>query len=172
MSQPTTLAWLAEHELRLGWRDWVALMTAGRGKRARTVAVALIVIAVLMHLLAYSMIARHLARGVDPDKATLLVVTGTLILSWSLVLSQAMESVTRAFYARADLDLILTSPLSPRKIFAVRIGRIAVSVAARRDCAGCAVHRCRGGNRRAALARRATARSPPWAWLRPQWRSP
>ena len=41
-----------------------------------------------------------------------------------------MESVTRAFYARADLDLILTSPVSPRKIFAVRIGRIAVSVAA------------------------------------------
>ena len=36
-------------------------------------------------------------------------------LSLALMISQAMESVTRAFYARSDLDLILTSPVSPRK---------------------------------------------------------
>ena len=47
------------------------------------------------------------------------------MLSWSLLLSQAMESVTRAFYSRSDLDLILTSPASARKVFAVRMGRIA-----------------------------------------------
>jgi ABC-2 type transport system permease protein len=40
-----------------------------------------------------------------------------------------MELVTRIFYSRSDLDLILTSPVSPRKIFSVRIGRIAVEVA-------------------------------------------
>ena len=45
-----------------------------------------------------------------------------LVLSWSLMLSQAMESVTRAFYARSDLDLILSSPVSARRVFAVRIG--------------------------------------------------
>ena len=61
------------------------------------------------------------------DTATLVGVTGTLLLSWSLLLSQAMESVTRAFYARSDLDLILTSPVSARKVFAVRIARIAVA---------------------------------------------
>jgi ABC-2 type transport system permease protein len=52
-----------------------------------------------------------------------------MLLSFSLLLSQAMESVTRVFYSRSDLDLILTSPISPRKIFSVRIGRIAVEVA-------------------------------------------
>jgi ABC-2 type transport system permease protein len=36
---------------------------------------------------------------------------------------------SRLFYSRSDLDLILTSPISPRKIFSVRIGRIAVEVA-------------------------------------------
>ncbi len=41
-----------------------------------------------------------------------------------------MESVTRAFYTRHDLDLILTSPVPPQKIFAVRIARIAAGVAA------------------------------------------
>src|SRR6185437_15607294 len=69
------------------------------------------------------------STGIMPDKATLVMVSGTLLLSWSLLLSQAMESVTRAFYARSDLDLILTSPVSPRKVFSVRIARIAVSVA-------------------------------------------
>ena len=51
-------------------------------------------------------------------------------LSWSLLLSQAMESVTRAFYSRSDLDLILTSPASARKVFAVRMGRIATAAVA------------------------------------------
>jgi len=35
--------------------------------------------------------------------------------------------VTRAFYSRSDLDLILTSPASARKVFAVRMGRIAAA---------------------------------------------
>ena len=61
------------------------------------------------------------------DTATLVGITGTLVLSWSLLLSQAMESVTRAFYARSDLDLILTSPVSARKVFAVRMSRIAAA---------------------------------------------
>jgi hypothetical protein len=57
-------------------------------------------------------------------------ITGTLFLSWSLLLSQAMESVTRAVYSRSDLDLILTSPASARKVFAVRMGRIAMAAVA------------------------------------------
>ena len=44
------------------------------------------------------------------------------------MMSQAMESVTRAFYARSDLDLILSSPAAARKIFAVRIAAMALSV--------------------------------------------
>jgi ABC-2 type transport system permease protein len=105
------------------------MMTAGRRSRARTVAIALVVFAVFMHFMAWSMVARFAGAGLMPDKATLVIVSGTLLLSWSLLLSQAMESVTRAFYARSDLDLILTSPVSPRKVFSVRIARIAASVA-------------------------------------------
>jgi ABC-2 type transport system permease protein len=44
-----------------------------------------------------------------------------------LTLSQAMELVTRAFYARQDLDLLLSSPSSARKVFAIRITAIALS---------------------------------------------
>jgi ABC-2 type transport system permease protein len=36
--------------------------------------------------------------------------------------------VTRAFYARSDLDLILSSPAAARKVFAVRIATMALSI--------------------------------------------
>ncbi len=126
MSQPATLTWLASHELRLSWRDWLSLMTAGRRHRLRTVTIALIVFAGFVHLLAWSMVGPY--ANAAPDKATLVVVSGCILLSWSLLLSQAMESVTRAFYTRSDLDLILASPVSPRKVFSIRIARIAGSV--------------------------------------------
>jgi ABC-2 type transport system permease protein len=125
VSRPDTLAWFAGHELRLGWRDWVSLMTAGWRSRARNVAIALIAFAAFMHVFAYWIVARYADANVASDTATLVGVTGTLILSWSLLLSQAMESVTRAFYSGSDLDLILTSPVSARKVFAVRMSRIA-----------------------------------------------
>jgi ABC-2 type transport system permease protein len=127
VSQTATLRWFAGHELRLAWRDWLSMMTAGKRGRERTLAIALTVFAVFMHLIAYVIVARYAAVGVDPDKATLIAVTGSVVLSFSLMLSQGMESVTRAFYARSDLDLILSSPVAARRVFAVRIAALAGS---------------------------------------------
>ena len=105
------------------------MMTAGRRNRARNLVIALIIVAGFMHLLAYSLVGRYAGARIGPDKATLIVVTGVMLLSLSLLLSQAIELVTRVFYSRSDLDLILTSPVSPQKLFSVRIGRIAAEVA-------------------------------------------
>ena len=130
MIQPASLTWLAGHELRLGWRDWVSLMTAGGRTRGRTAFVALIFVGIFMHVFAYWTVATYADAGLGSDTAALVGITGTLFLSWSLLLSQAMEFVTRAFYSRSDLDLILTSPASARKVFAVRMGRIATAAVA------------------------------------------
>jgi ABC-2 type transport system permease protein len=128
VSAPGTLAWLARHEWRLAWRDWLAMISAGRRRRLRTVAIALAAFAAAMHLLAYAMVGRFAEIGADADRMTLVVITTSLMLSWSLMLSQAMESVTRAFYARSDLDLILTAPVAARKVFSVRIAAMALSI--------------------------------------------
>jgi ABC-2 type transport system permease protein len=127
---PGTMAWFARHELRLAWRDWLAMMTAGGRTRVRTLAIVLVALALVMHVVAFSMVARFAAVGLDPDKTTLVVVTGSALLSWSLMLSQGMESVTRAFYTRSDLDLLLSSPAVAARAFSVRIAAIAVSVTA------------------------------------------
>jgi len=129
VSSAGSLAWFAQHECRLAWRDWLSMMTAGRRRRGRTVAIALALFGAFMHLIALGMVGRYAQVGV-PDKLTLVVVTGSALLSWSLMLSQAMESVTRAFYARADLDLILSSPVAARRVFSVRIAAMAFSTIA------------------------------------------
>src|SRR6202007_3255269 len=98
--------------------------------RARAVVIALTIFAAIMHLIAFSIVARF--AGIDPnaDRGTLVVITGCALLAWSLMMSQAMESVTRAFYARSDLDLILSSPVMARRVFTVRIAIVALSLAA------------------------------------------
>ena len=82
------------------------------------------------HYVAYLIIAPFAAAKPGPDKLTLVTLSGAVFLSCSLMLSQSMESVTRAFYARADLDLILSSPASARRLFAVRMLAIAFATAA------------------------------------------
>src|ERR1700687_3334235 len=130
MTSTAALTWFARHELRLAWREWRAMMTAG-GRRKRTRAVVgLIVFAAIMHLPAWAVIGRYAELRAPLDKSSLIVLTATVFLAWALMLSQAIESVTRVFYARADLDLIMSSPVALANIFSVRIAAIALSVTA------------------------------------------
>ena len=98
MSQPASLTFLARHEFRLAWRDWWSMLTAGKPHRIRIVALALVAFALFMHLVAFSIVARFAEIEPDADRGTLVVITGCAVLAWSLMMSQAMESVTRAFY--------------------------------------------------------------------------
>lgn len=123
---PASFTWFARHELGLFWRDWIGMMTAGRRTRGIVLAIVLVVAVVVLHLMANALVGPWVAAGIGPDKPTLVLLTGGGLLFWSVMLSQALESVTRAYYARADLDLILSSPASSRRLFAVRTGAVAV----------------------------------------------
>src|SRR6202050_4385357 len=130
MSSTGQLTWFARHELRLAWREWLAMMTAGRRGRKRAAIIGLIVFAVIMHLPAYAVVGRFADLQAPLDKSSLIVITSTILLAWTLMLSQAIESVTRVFYARADLDLIMSSPVALANVFSVRIAAIALTVTA------------------------------------------
>ena len=129
MSSAAALGWFARHEIRLAWREWLAMMTGGRRKRTRAV-IGLIVFAAVMHLPAYVVIGRFSDLRAPLDKSSLIVMTATILLAWALMLSQAIESATRVFYARADLDLIMSSPARLENVFSIRIAAIALSVIA------------------------------------------
>jgi ABC-2 type transport system permease protein len=130
MSSTAALTWFARHELRLAWREWLAMMTGGRRGRKRTAVIGLIVFAAILHLPAYAVVGRFADLKAPLDKSSLIVITATIFLAWALMLSQAIESVTRVFYARADLDLIMSSPVTLTNVFSVRIAAIALSVTA------------------------------------------
>lgn len=124
---PASLTWFARHELNLAWREWIAMMTGGRRARGIGLAIFIGVVVVLLHLMAYGLVAPWVAQGIVPDKPTLVLLSGSGLLFWTVMLSQALESVTRVYYARSDLDLILSSPASSQRLFAVRTASVALS---------------------------------------------
>jgi ABC-2 type transport system permease protein len=128
MNGPGMIGWFAQQEARLAWRDWLSLMSGGGRRRTRTVAIGFTVFAVIMHGLAWLMLFSSASRAGSADDQVLSTLTGTLLLAWSLMVSQAMETVTKAFFARGDLELILTSPASASRLFAVRLAAMAATV--------------------------------------------
>jgi ABC-2 type transport system permease protein len=128
MIRPGTLGWFARHEMQLAWRDWAWLLSGGHSRHWGFGALGLVVVVVFMHALAGIIVQPAPGLAGAPDQRTLAIIGGTLALYGSLMLSQAIESVTRAFYARGDLDLILSSPAPASRLFAVRIGAMTASI--------------------------------------------
>lgn len=124
---PNTIGWFLYHEIRLSWRDLYAMLSGNRPNKGRNIAIAISVAVFLLHLLAYSALSPILAEGIKLDLQTYVMISGFLLLPVSLMASQAMESITRAFYTRSDLELILSAPAPVHKIFALRISAIAFS---------------------------------------------
>ena len=116
-----TLAQLARHEARLGWRDIVWMFTGGKRRRGIRMLVGFALFVLFLHWLSYTILTHGMAIHAATDLQTLVVVTASIVLSWMLMISQAMESITRGFYTRGDLDLILSSPIAPSKLFALRV---------------------------------------------------
>jgi ABC-2 type transport system permease protein len=129
MNSVTTLSWFARHELRLAWREWLAMIAGRRGRR-RAAIIGIVIFAALLHLPAWAVIGRYAELRTPLDATSRIVISATILLAWALILSQAIESVTRVFYARADLDLIMSSPARLIELFSVRIAAIALSVTA------------------------------------------
>jgi len=125
MTAGAELSWLLRHELRLAWRDWLAMITGGRPARLPLVAAGLLGFGLLMHLPAYAVVGRFAAIEGPTDPVVLMVTGASLALAFALILSQAMESVTRVFYARSDLDLLMSSPLQLATLFSIRMAAIA-----------------------------------------------
>lgn len=122
---PESLPWFARFEARLAWRDTLSMMKAGRLSPQRKLALGLVTLLIGLHGVA--ILVLPLVGDIRPDLPTFVVITTALGLAGSAMLAQAMETVTRTFYLRSDLELILSAPLRPGKLFAVRIFGLALS---------------------------------------------
>lgn len=131
MNRPVSVFWLAGHEMRLAWRDFHAMMSYNNRRKPIKLIIALGLIFIALHFLAYLVLADAgqwlVQMQAQNAKAAFVLVTAFLFLPAMLTASQAMENITRAFYARSDLELILSSPAPAKKLYAVRMGRILFS---------------------------------------------
>src|SRR5690606_2034242 len=109
------------------WRDAMAMMTGGRRARLIGWIVSGLAVYALITLIAWFSVRPWVEAGALIDPQALLVVSGMGLLFWAVTLSQALEAVTRVYYARSDLDLILSSPTPGTRIFAIRAGAVFVA---------------------------------------------
>ncbi|WP_422378721.1 permease [Roseibium sp.] len=117
----------SRHELRLAWRDWAWIFSGWRKTGLKRTLIGMGLFYAVLHLIAYAVLAPQFAGGFQLDQTALAVISVSVLLSFTMMLSQAIESVTRAFYARDDLDLILSSPAPSRDLFLVRIAMMALT---------------------------------------------
>jgi ABC-2 type transport system permease protein len=127
--EPGSWLWLARHEGRLAWRDMRYLMTGGGRWRGRNVIIVFVILAIGLHMIAFGVVGRHAGMTLDVGTRGFTSITGSLLLIFFLLLSQALEQVTRLFYGRGDLDLFRSSPAPLRRLFVIRVMAIGVSTA-------------------------------------------
>ena len=127
LAAPSALLRFSRHELRLAWRDWAWMFSGWRSTSLRRALIGMSLFYAVMHLVAYAVLSPRVATGFVLDQTAQAALSVTVLLSFTMMLSQAMESVTRAFYARDDLDLILSSPAPSRDLFLVRIVMMALT---------------------------------------------
>ncbi|HWA49099.1 MAG TPA: hypothetical protein VG742_12535 [Dongiaceae bacterium] len=103
------------------------LMTAGGRWRLRSVLTTFLTAILAFHLIAYSIVSGHADVTAASGAETLVAITGSLVLSFFLMLSQALEQVTRLFYARGDLELFKASPVPLDRVFMLRVAAVAAT---------------------------------------------
>lgn len=126
MTRMQTLTWFAHHELRIAWRDWIQMMSGGYTRRDRAVVIGTMVFFALLHVAAYFLLKGPLATNAGDGQQSLILISAFILSAFTMMMAQAIEHITRVFYARADLDLILSSPIASENLFAVRIASVAI----------------------------------------------
>ena len=122
---PGSLPWLLRHDLLLAWRDF----RAGFGALGpRGLGGLLLLVAAVMHAAVWGIAEDIGALAADPATRheafdIALPLSGFVLL---LMLAQTLNGATKLLYARGDLDLLLSAPVSPRLVLAGRALAVAI----------------------------------------------
>jgi ABC-2 type transport system permease protein len=125
---PGSTLWLLRHELRLAWYG-ATVNKGGRRRPGWATIVAWIAGSVFLHVFAWTALSR-LERGEVPLALLAPLVSVVLVVCATFMLSNALKGSVLALFERGDLDLLLSSPLPSRSIFAVRLLGVASGSAA------------------------------------------
>lgn len=119
--------WLLKNELRLWWRK----VTGAKGFWVWTIVLGLLGVSLLsflwLGLSALRAETASLAPADIPD-AAVWVAIALCFLTFLFAFNQAVSESVIVLFERGDLDLLLSSPVSSRAIFAVRLLSVALTV--------------------------------------------
>lgn len=126
---PGSTPWLLRHEVRLYWRGLARRRDGARG-RSRLARIALTLAVPLILLVTAGLPLGFALRGVEVpiNPIASVVAAGALAMLFTLMLSQTLAAAVAALYERADLDLLFSSPLEPRRVLTVRFLAVSVNV--------------------------------------------
>ena len=109
--KPATWPWLLFHETRLLWR-------ASGGARVAIVIAFLAILVIPMHFVGWVLLRRFDLEAMLHARSDLVIwVTAFVML---LVLSSAVGLAVNVLFSRGDMDLLLSSPVPIRNLYAVR----------------------------------------------------
>ncbi|MFL5297090.1 MAG: hypothetical protein ACJ798_11980 [Phenylobacterium sp.] len=125
--QAGSTLWLLRHELRLTWRGLLARRSRGRGRFAAIwLSLALPLLLLVVAGLPLGFALRHVRVPIVPIAG--LIASAVVVMVFTLMLSQTLAAAVDALYERADLDLLFSSPLKPRRVLTVRFLGVTFSV--------------------------------------------
>ncbi|MES2153267.1 MAG: hypothetical protein V4508_26095 [Pseudomonadota bacterium] len=129
-ARPGSAWWLLRHEVRMflynaGYGSKKGRAVRGLSKRTMSV---WIVAGLLMHGVAYALMRKLGGTAFNPPPSLVMGVTAVCMAVMTMMLSTGLRSSVEVLFERGDLDLLLSSPLSSRSIFTVRLAGIVVGV--------------------------------------------
>lgn len=123
MNTVGSLPWLIRNELRLAWRA----MTAKTKPWVWAVLILLGLAAVIVPLFFLAQDVRgKLAFNGAPPNFAVIIAQGFVLVTFTLLLSGTIASSVEALFERGDLDLLVSSPLDSKVIFASRALSVAL----------------------------------------------
>ncbi len=129
-TKPGSAAWLLLHECRLAYYDLGDSKEGHKAARGMSTfgKVLFLLIYLFAHVGMWLLIRKHPILAGDIPVPLLMGAGVAMLVIFSFMLSMGLSRSVSALFERGDLDLLLSSPLSSKTIFIVRLAGITFSV--------------------------------------------
>ncbi len=123
--KPASTLWLLAHEMRLSWRG----RRRSKNSSARAVWVSLAIALTGLSVGGWFLAPVLNQVPTHAGASMALVLDGILLVLFTFMLSQTLSQAATVFFERGDLDLLLSSPIPPRRVLTVRCAGLAANAA-------------------------------------------
>lgn len=129
--KPGSTPWLLAHEVRMFFYELGESKKNAEAKRGMILSMKIVlgIVFLTVHLAVWAVMAKLPPLSGAIPTPILMIAGGSVFFLFSLMLSMALSRCVKALFERGDLDLLLSSPLSSKVIFKIRLAGIIFGVA-------------------------------------------